>query len=190
MEVAAAAGPPKPAEMLVSNTQCQRRERRRRGRRRYRHWPRAEPASALSMSGRAVNRVAGGVRLTAGIDSVASSAVGAVVNSAAPARARSPGRWQVRAALFDERCQRGADIVHRDALLGNFQPRDAALAEARFDDAQNLFGIFEIDLGDANAVVEAQNLRIKIGRVRGDDEAQRLAIELARVDPIVGGLGR
>ena len=188
MEVAAAAGPPKPAEMAVSKPKVSD------GKKAARATPisaltASRPASALSMSGRAVNRVAGGVR---------------VYRRQAKRRQLSGRRGKIlrrqpeqdrqgirgRAALFEERCHHGAEIVHGDALLGNFQTRDAALAEARFDDTQNLFGVFEIELGDANTVVEAQNLRVKIRRVRGYDEAQRFAVELARVDPIVGGLGR
>ena len=68
----------------------------------------------------------------------------------------------------------------------DFQPGIPSLSVARFDDAQNFFGVFEIEFGDADAVVEAQDLRIKISCVGGDHEAQRFAVELARVEPIVG----
>ena len=78
-----------------------------------------------------------------------------------------------RGPLFDQQGQGGAKIVDGDSLLGHLEAGDAPLGEARFNDAENLFGVFKIELGDADAIVETQNLRVKIGHVPGDDQAQR-----------------
>ena len=82
------------------------------------------------------------------------------------------------AARFDEGGECRAKTIDRDALLRNFETGNAALGKACFDDAENFFGVFEIEFGDADAVIEAQDLRIKISHVGGDHEAQRIAIEL------------
>ncbi len=127
------------------------------------------------------------MRLTCGIFNDASSAAGVdKFCGALPSRIASALAVVLRG--FDEGGEGRAKSIDRDPLLRNFETGDAALGKARFDDAENFFGVLEIEFGDADAVVETQDLRIKISDVGGDDQAQSFAIELTGVDSIVGRL--